>query len=216
MINIENAQLVLYLNSSSTVKIRKAAKFLRRKPVEGMCTHLIEAYKSIVSRYQSWETQYELIMASSAIGCTDFIPYLEEICLKNEPHDLVTSGAAMSYLRLKRKSLSDVSPIFDYLEGINYSLLVGFFYAMGYDKMVPSAEEQKKLIAISHNLGFDFDDEGYSDLRYGLAAACAGWEAPIVNDFLVLCSVEGSEAVKYVALSSLKGQYVKSHRLGFL
>jgi hypothetical protein len=216
MHKIEISQLILDLNSSSTVKIRKAAKFLRRKPVEGMCTHLIEAYKSVVSRYKSWETQYELIMASSAVRCIDFIPYLAEICLKNEPHDLVTSGAAMSYLRLKRKNLSDVSPIFEYLDGINYSLVTGFFYALGYDKMVPSIEEQKMLIAKSYDLGFDCDDEGYSDLRYGLAAACAGWDAPIVKIFLEECCMDGSEAVKYVALSSLKGQYVKSHHFGFL
>lgn len=207
------SQLVLDLQDRSTVKVRKAAKLLRKYPQEGMCSLLVEAYKREIQHNKSWETQNELIATAGILGCRDFIPFLEKICQKNELHDMITINAGLSYVRLSRKDMSDVSPIFKYMNGVNYSLGHGFLYALGFDNMVPNIKDQAKLISKFHNFGYDRDSSGYSDPRYGLAAASAGWDFDTVKDFLSQCMIDGDEFSKFVAESSLKRKYVKQHRL---
>ena len=209
---MESSEIISSLNSFSSVKIIKAAKKLRKLPFKGACTHLLEAYKR-ESNSNSWETQAEIIVTSGILLCNDFIPYLETICQKNEPHSAVTTVAGCSYLRIKRNSLTDVTPILKYIGNINYSLGKGFLFALGLDKMIPNDNDQKILISEFHDFGKDRNPL-YSDPRYGLAAACAGWTNSKVDDFLHHCIKTGDRYLINVAESALKGEYVKKHIYG--
>ncbi|MCA6445110.1 MAG: hypothetical protein IM571_09475 [Chitinophagaceae bacterium] len=127
--------------------------------------------------------------------------------------DLIQDGLILkysvhTYFRLKRTSLNDVNPLFDFvteISNINESLLE----VLGYDKMVPPIEEQEKIIKKYFHFGDGIDYRYFSDPRYGLAAACAGWDKEIVRDFLNHCIATGDVPLKYVSENSLKGKYVK-------
>lgn len=210
---MEISEILLNLGDKSTAKVRSAAKKLRKYPsVKEACPVLLEAYKREIKK-GSWETQTALIVTAGILECREFIPYLEDICQKNEAHDTITTNTGCSYVRIIRNSLSDVSSIFKYSHGINYSLGKGFLFALGLDKMVPKVEEQKILISKFYNFGQDRDPL-YSDPRYGLAAACAGWTSHNVEDFLQHCIKTGDRYLINVAESALKGEYVKKHLYG--
>jgi hypothetical protein len=207
--------LIKELNSTSTIDVRRAAKYLRKKLVEGVCHSLFDAYqREIAKKRQSWETQYELIMAAGVQLCSEFLPILEQICKKNKAHDMITTGAGISYFRIKRKNLSDISPFSVFINSMNHSLACGFLYVLGFDKMIPTLDEQKIIIAKFSTLNCDNEDD--VSLLYFLATACAGWNVEIVQGFLIKCSETNNEALKFVANSSLKGEYVKQHQFGIL
>ncbi len=209
---MEISEILLNLVDRSTIKVRKAAKKLRKYYVKEACPILLEAYKREIKR-GSWETQNELIITAGILQCNEFIPYLENICQKNEAHDMVTINTGCSYLRIVRNNLSDVSSIFKYSDGINYSLGKGFLFALGLDKMVPNIDDQEKLISIFYDFGQNRDPL-YSDPRYGLAVACAGWKSSKVEGFLNHCKKTGDKYLISVSESSLKGEYVKKHIYG--
>lgn len=79
--------------------------------------------------------------------------------------------------------------------------------------MQPDKNQIKELIKLSWDLHKHKDrighEGGYCDPRYGLAAACAGWDKQLTKDFLEYCLLTGDTPVKYVAENSLKGKYVK-------
>jgi hypothetical protein len=202
-------QIFESLKSNSTVKIRKAAIELRKTPVEGICELLYEAYNRDLVTKNSWETQSELIVTAGLLGCKSFLLPIKAICDSNIEHDTITSRSGLSYVRLKRVNLSDVSPVLEYLEDAKHSLGFGLLYALGIDKMIPSPDEQTKII--KHFWNFGMDRNGYSDPRYGLAAACAGWDKEIVRDFLQHCIKTGDKYILNVTESALKGKYVKRH-----
>ena len=62
---------------------------------------------------------------------------MEEICAKNEPHDMLTTVAATSFVRLSRASLADATPVLRLLEFADYSVATGAMDALGIDRMVP-------------------------------------------------------------------------------
>ncbi len=136
-----------------------------------------------------------------------------ELIFSEISSDLIEDGlilkyATQTYFRLKRLSLSDVIPLFDIdsqIPNVNESLLE----VLGYDKMIPTIEDQKKIIEKYFFYGDDMDLKYSSDPRYGLAAACAGWDKDLVRDFLEYCLTKDDAPLKYVAGNSLKRKYVK-------
>ena len=91
---------------------------------------------------------------------------------------------------------------------MGYSLGYGMLDALGYDKMQPSNEDIRIIIDAVWDFGKNIG-KGFCDPRYGLVAACAGWEPSLVRDFLLHCIATGDVPVKYVAENSLKGKYVR-------
>lgn len=121
---------------------------------------------------------------------------------------LILKYSVHTYFRLKRTSLNDICPLYDFntdIPNINESLLE----VLGYDKVVPTIEEQERVIKKYFHFGDDFDRRYFTDPRYGLAAACAGWNQEIVKDFLQYCISIKDAPLRYVAENSLKGKYVK-------
>ena len=75
--------------------------------------------------------------------------------------------------------------------------------------MVPSKEEQSHLIEKYFNFGDDTNYKFCTDPRYGLAAACAGWDKDVVKSFLEKCMSIPDAPLQYVAKNSLNRKYVK-------
>lgn len=120
---------------------------------------------------------------------------------------MIISYSVEAYFRLKRKSLSDVSPMFDF-DTLEYNINEALLDVLGYDKMIPSIEDQKKIIDKYFYFGEGIPSYA-TDPRYGLVAACAGWDEKITRKFLEYCLTINDAPLKYVTQNSLKRKYVK-------
>lgn len=138
--------------------------------------------------------------------------YLEPLSqmIKDPIEDgIIICDLVRAFFRLNRTSLSDCSTIF-LMQGIdNVNVKEALLEVLGYDKMVPPIDDQKRIIEMFFNFGDGMDRRYFTDPRYGLAAACAGWEESVVREFLLHCKEFGDAPLKYVAENSLKKKYVK-------
>jgi hypothetical protein len=94
------------------------------------------------------------------------------------------------------------------------SAVDGALNPLAYDKMIPSNEEITELIKLAWNLHRHPNrlgkERGYTDPRYGLAAACAGWNQKLTTPFLQYClETAENDPIIRMAENSLKGKYSK-------
>lgn len=194
-------------DSKSTVR-RKAAIEIGKNKMEDLGENLLKAYVKEKKDERTWETQKEMIKSLGLINYSKAIKEVQEICEKNEPDSMVGIIAAEAYVRLKRKSINDVTPVIELLNYGHHSIMQGAYNALGYDKMLASDEEIIKLIKLSEKPASKVLPQ-FDDPRYGLAAAAAGWKKELVEEFLLDCLKSSNEPLKYVAANALKGKYVK-------
>jgi hypothetical protein len=208
-----NQEILSLLASAKSADRRRAAKQIGKLKLTDCAEPLYQAYLKERTDKRTWETQVAMIIALGILDYKNALKDIEPIVRANEPHDMITYAAAQTYVRLTRKSLADASPVIELLQSGSLSTVAGCLDPLGYDKMQPNENEIRKLIELVsdlHNhknrIGYEYGDD---DFRYGLAAACAGWNKDLTKDFLESCIKTGDEPVKYVAQNSLKGKYVK-------
>lgn len=128
---------------------------------------------------------------------------------REQLNGLIRNEITKVYFRLKRTNINDCSPLFELWNVEDYTVQESLLEVLGYDKVIPDFVEQKKIIEKYFTFGSGIDYRYYSDPRYGLAAACAGWEINIVQAFLENCLNVPDAPLKYVAENSLVRKYVK-------
>jgi hypothetical protein len=173
-----------------------------------------ELYKKYLEERKdkrTWETQYEMIKALGAIDCKKAFEIIEEIVKQNIPHDAITINAALSYVRLKRQSLQDGSPVVELLNFGNSSVNEGAVMALAYDQMKPDNESIAKIIELS----WDWRNEkGYGDNRKYVAIACWNWDKRLTENFLKHCIETADQYdnnLREVSQNSLNCKYSKSY-----
>lgn len=133
-----------------------------------------------------------------------------DFIIRNEKENgFVLNLAVKAYIRIKRTCLNSLTPIYDIWDINEHTVQESILEVLGYDKVVPTVDEQKEIINKYFYFGDGLDLNFYGDPRYGLAAACAGWENDIVKAFLEYCLTINDAPIKYVAKKSLEGKYVK-------
>ena len=201
------------LQSPKSDDRRRAAKEIGKAKLTDLGDALYKAYLVEVTDKRTWETQFEMVLALGLIDYRIALEQIEKLVRENKPYDMITRAAAHSYVRLKRHSINDASPALELLQFGGLSTVDGCLNPLGYDKMLPDVIQIKELIRLGWDLHKHKDrlgrERGYSDPRYGLAAACAGWDNQLTKGFLEHCIKTGDTPVKYVAENSLKGKYVK-------
>ena len=203
------------LHSTKSADRRRAAKEIGKLKLAEFADDLYKAYLKEATDKRTWETQVAMILALGLLDYKKALPEIEQIIKTNKPNDMITHAAAQSYVRLKRKSLNDASPALELLKFGGLSTVDGCLNPLGYDKMQPDESQIKELIKLSWDLHKHKDrrgnEYGYDDPRYGLAAACAGWDKQLTKEFLEHClaTANGDTPLEYVAENSLKGKYVK-------
>ena len=197
------------LGRSSTLRRKEAVK-LGKERDSGPCDLLLKSLKIEQEGKNLWSTKGEIIKSLGLCRCGDCADLLFEkyVTMSDPSVSYPTSMAALSYVRLTRAGLDDIQPVLKVLNLSNYFASEGALNAMGYDRMIPSESDQMTLIKMCWDFGRG-RDRGLCDPRYGLAAACAGWAAPIVCSFLEYCLESEDAPLKYVAENSLKKCYVK-------
>lgn len=208
-------QIKTFLTSSKSSDRRKGAKEIGKQKLIELGESLFNAYLKESQNTKTWETQVEMILALGLIDYKQALPIISEIVLLNTPHSMISYVSAQTYIRLKRKSLEDAKPIIELLKIGSLSIVDGALNPLGYDKMMPSTEEIKTLITLAWDLHKHKDrigkERAYCDPRYGLAAACAGWDKQLTFDFLNYCleTANGDTPLLNVAKNALKQKYIK-------
>jgi hypothetical protein len=139
-------------------------------------------------------------------SCLEFLSTL----LGSDLQDgIIIADLTRAFFRLNRTDLSDCSTIYmlEYITNVNVQ--EALLEVLGYDRMIPPIEDQTKIIKKYFDFGKGMDMRYFSDPRYGLAAACAGWDENVVKEFLLHCKEIGDAPLKHVAENSLKRKYVK-------
>lgn len=143
---------------------------------------------------------------------TDALEILLRIIKEEKHNGLIIRGAVKAYFRIKRIDNSDCTPLFEMFELFSFestNIVESLLTVLGYDKMIPNIDDQKKIIQLFFNFGDGFDLKYTTDPRYGLAAACAGWDFDVVEQFLRYCLTIEDKPLKYVAKNSLNRKYIK-------
>jgi len=188
------------LLGKSTVKRRKAATEIRKKKLDGYATELLEALKMEFGKSYN-DTQTEIIKTLGYFGNKNAKIYIQENYIDN---GFFLADSCAAFLRID----CTISDFIKILNEENYSKSEGTLEVLGYDKIIPSIEEQDIIITKCWDFGLN-RQKGLTDPRYGLAAACAGWKSEKTKSFLLHCLNSNDVPLTYVAEKSLKGKYVK-------
>lgn len=205
-------EIIQNLLSKKSKERRKTAKEIGKQKLIEYGEDLFIAYLKETD-IRTWETQVEMILSLGLINYKLALPNIEAIILINKPHDMITYAAAQTYVRLKRTSLHDAQPIIELLKFGGLSIVDGALNPLGYDKMSPPTKQINELIDLSWDLHKHKDrigyESNYSDPRYGLAAACAGWDKKLTKSFLMHCIETANKDSSLILVSekSLKGKY---------
>jgi len=200
------------LHSTKSADRKRSANEIGKLKLTDLADDLYQAYIKETKDKRTWETQVEMILALGLLDYKNALTEIETIIKANNPHDMITNAAAQTYVRLKRKSLNDATPVLELLRFGGLSTVSGCLKPLGYDRMQPDEEQINELIKITWDLNKHKDYEpAYGDPRYGIAAACAGWDRRLTKDFLEHClaTADGYTPLTYVSENSLKGKYVK-------
>lgn len=200
--------IVKSLIGSSTVKRRAAAKAALKIKGE-FCAALTQGLQLELNS-KSWQTKVELVKSLGELRCRGSEAILRGIVFSREgsEYDMVKMKAAKALVQVSRANLADCKTVWEILNAGGQSIMEGAMEALGYDRMVFDAETCRSLIVRCWDLGSE-RSRGYSDPRYGLAAACAGWDKELTRDFLQHCLKADDVPLCYVAEKSLQGKYVR-------
>jgi hypothetical protein len=197
------------LQKKSSSNFKKAAKIVAKEGLTKYATVLFSYLEESIEDPKRWETSCELINALGVVKHTPLIKLIEPVLQEKKEHDMVTMVSATAYVRLTRKDIYDASSVLKLINNNCYSITEGALEALGYDKMVPPDNQQVNIIKLCWDFGINRNTKAFTDPRYGLAAACAGWEVPSAKQFLEHCLESDDVPLNYVANNSLKGKYVK-------
>jgi hypothetical protein len=208
-------KIIELLLSNKATHRRKAAKEIGEDNHQNFSDLLFQVFIKENESQKSWETIVQMILSLGLVNHKPALNIITKIIEKNKPHDMITYAAAQTYVRLKRESISDISPILDLLEFGGLSIVDGALTPLAYDKMQPTNDDIKILLSLCWNLhkhkdriGFEY---GYTDPRYALAAACAYWNKSLTMPFLNHCieTANTDSSLIYVAKAVLQGKKPK-------
>lgn len=199
--------IVKSLLGASTVARRKAAKQAAQFGKD-LCGELLDSLR-IERHSKNWQTKVELLKALGALECRGAIELVREMVYASSEleYDLVKMCVSTAFIRLSRANLNDPSPVWEMMELGGYSVKEGALEAVGYDRMIFDDPTSEALIVNCWDFGHD-RPRGYTDPRYGLAAACAGWSQDVARNFLIHCLDSNDAPLCYVVKKSLQGLYV--------
>ena len=200
--------IIKTLTGKPSVKTREACRDAVKLNDPSFCQFL---EKIDLDRLYSknWETTSAVINALGSLHCDGAAEVLERLAFRLIPEfDYVTNRAALAWVRIMRTGISDAGPVIAILERGTLSAVHGALDALGYNRMMPDEGICDKIIEMAWDYG-KIRPRGLGDPRYGLAAACAGWNCSKRTAFLEHCLECQDVPLVYVAKHSLKGKYVK-------
>lgn len=166
--------------------------------------------KFILLCERKWEKKVASYLKEQVtLNNVSFLSTLRKVIKENKGTGTILCDCVRAYFRIKRKDIHDCNPLFELYESDNINLCEALLEVLGYDRMVPSKKDQAKIIETFYYFGDKIDRRYFTDPRYGLAAACAGWSIEVVKPFLNYCLTIADAPLNYVAKNALERKYVK-------
>jgi HEAT repeat protein len=191
------------LRAPQPVKRRTAAHALRNLKIPATGPALLEALREELQNPQSWDTQYQMIMALGECRHYEALPLLRELIPAKRGQLMISIALGDSIVRLSSVDRHDVAPILEFLSGLDRNLIEGAFRAMALLRMVPGPEDLAKILHFARKLPPD------DPMRVWVAAAAAGWGGPELRPFLEQCLQSAREDVRRAAAASMEKKYLK-------
>ena len=200
-------ELESLLAKKTVANYKKATKIILNNDLYEYAGYLLDYVNELLKTRKSWQLICQIFDVLGMLNYTPATSLARQICEEDLDKDMITSCATKAYIRLTRENLYDVSTAVKVLKKTkSHSVRHGALWSLGQDKVIPNTDDQKILIKLCEGLGSNRDTKR-SDLRQGLAAACAGWNGDHVDSFLSECMTSDYVPLKYAAEKALKKEY---------
>jgi hypothetical protein len=164
------------------------------------------ALKKELDSSNDWKTITSLFNALSIFNDVETaLNIMETYIIPSRDFDITLTAAAKAYIRMKRDNVNDVVPLLDILRLKKYSSSEGALEVLGYDQVKPCKDDQRIILEKCFNFGHN-RPRGYTDPRYGLAAASYSWDYELKESFLKNCMESNDQPLIYVAKKSLMNE----------
>jgi len=199
-------QAVDQLRAGSSAKRRGAAKRLRALADPAAGPALLESLQVEATDPQTWETQYQMVMALGACHHTRAVAFLEQLVLEQTAYTMLGVALGDALVRIEWTTIGSLTAIDRLMRSKAPAVIDGSFRALAILRLVPD----EGLIGRIFDRVETLDPSDH--LRFWVAAAAAGWSGPRVVAYLNACLASPRKEIAEVAAASLLGKYT-NHRV---
>ena len=134
------------LTSGRTPLVKKAAKKILKERLKGYGPLLHQALEVEMAKPKSWESQMYLLYAMAVTDCTEEIPYLKSLLLRDLPTPVTYRSLAVAIAYLENLETENLSFVYDSLESNNLSQAAGACAAIYQRKIVLKDDDFEKIM----------------------------------------------------------------------
>mgnify|MGYP001790686901 FL=1 len=135
------------LTSGRTPLVKKAAKKILKGKLKGYGPFLHQALEGEMEKTRSWESQMYLLYAMAATDCTEEIPYLKSLLLRDIPTLVTYRSLAVAIAYLENLETENLSFVYESLESNNSSQAAGACAAIYQRKIVLKDDDFNKIMS---------------------------------------------------------------------
>ena len=135
------------LTSGRTPLVKKAAKKILKGKLKGYGPFLHQALEGEMEKPRSWESQMYLLYAMAATDCTEEVPYLKSLLLRDIPTPVTYRSLAVAIAYLENSETENLSFVYESLESNNSSQAAGACAAIYQRKIVLKNDDFNKIMS---------------------------------------------------------------------
>ena len=160
------------LTSGRTPLIKIAAKKILKGKLKGYGPFLHQALEGEMEKPKSWESQMYLLYAMAATDCTEEVPYLKSLLLRDIPTPVTYRSLAVAIAYLENLETENLSFVYESLESNNSSQAAGACAVIYQRKIVLKDEDFEKIMTfITKDVYLENIRETIAPFMYILAAS---------------------------------------------
>ena len=139
--------LIEELTSKRSPLVKKAAKKILKGKLKGYGPFLHQALEGEMEKPRSWESQMYLLYAMAATDCTEEVPYLKSLLLRDIPTPVTYRSLAVAIAYLENLETENLSFVYESLESNNFSQVAGACAAIYMKKIVLKDDDFNKIMS---------------------------------------------------------------------
>ena len=139
--------LIEELTSKRSPLVKKAAKKILKGKLKGYGPFLHQALEGEMEKPKSWESQMYLLYAMAATDCTEEVPYLKSLLLRDIPTPVTYRSLAVAIAYLENLETENLSFVYESLESNNFSQVAGACAAIYMKKIVLKDDDFNKIMS---------------------------------------------------------------------
>ena len=135
------------LTSGRTPLVKKAAKKILKGKLKGYGPFLHQALEGEMEKPKSWESQMYLLYAIAATDCTEEVPYLKSLLLRDIPTPVTYRSLAVAIAYLENLETENLSFVYESLESNSFSKAAGACAAIYMKKLVLKDDDFNRIMS---------------------------------------------------------------------